>query len=282
MLDSILGAVGKVGGWFADREQSRHTNNMSKDLAQQNMAMQREFAQHGIQWRVEDAKRAGIHPIYALGGSGASFSPVSANFTGGTSAADSLGAAGQDIGRAFNATSTQSQRVNAFTAATQKLSLERAGLENEILRADLASKTGRLRQVAQPPMPAAKDPYLVPGQTQSGLVKSKPLDVAPGPANQPQSEGGAITDVGYARTKTGWTPVPSKDVKERIEDNFVQERLWDMRNNLLPSIGINTSPPPFKAPPGKAWYFDVPRQEYQLKDKETPWYRRGFDVRISE
>jgi len=40
-----------------------------------NEAAQREFAQQGLRWKVEDAKAAGLHPLYALGGSGAAFSP---------------------------------------------------------------------------------------------------------------------------------------------------------------------------------------------------------------
>lgn len=34
-------------------------------------AIQREFAQQGIRWKVEDAKAAGLHPLYALGGGSA-------------------------------------------------------------------------------------------------------------------------------------------------------------------------------------------------------------------
>lgn len=39
-------------------------------------ALQREFAQHGIRWRVEDAAAAGLHPLFALGGGGAAYSPT--------------------------------------------------------------------------------------------------------------------------------------------------------------------------------------------------------------
>lgn len=282
MLGSLIAAGASLAGGLLGKSSADAARESQENMAAQNIALQREFAQNGIQWKVEDAKKAGIHPIYALGGSTSSFSPVSSSFTADTSMPNALAAAGQDIGRAVNATRTQSDRVDAFTKATQTLGLERAQLENEILRTDLASKTGRLRQAATPPFPAAAQPYLIPGQTESGLTKSKPLEVTPGASQQPQSEGGAITDVGYARTKTGWAPVPSKDVKERIEDAFIPETLWSIRNNILPSVGANMSPPPFKAPPGKAWYYDVPRQEYQLKDANTPWYRRGFDVRHSE
>lgn len=274
MLDSILGAVGKVGDWFASRENARHTNNMTKDLAQENMALQREFAQNGIQWKVEDAKKAGIHPIYALGSAGASFSPVSGNFTSPTS---DLGAVGQDIGRAINSTRTESQRQDAFTQASQKLQLERGALENEVLRADLASKTGRMRATQNPPMAAAADPYLLPGQTQSGLTTPKALEVTPAPKNAPHSEGGAIVDAGWARTKTGWVPVPSKDVKERIEDNLPHELAHFMRNNILPMVPGAGTPPPFAPPKGYVWRYNPIKLEWQHQLDRTHYLKNAVD-----
>lgn len=38
-----------------------------KQINKENIAMQKEFAQNGIQWKVQDAKKAGIHPSVALG-----------------------------------------------------------------------------------------------------------------------------------------------------------------------------------------------------------------------
>lgn len=264
MLDSLLSAAGKVGDWFANRENARHSNNMTKDLAQQNMALQREFAQSGIQWRVEDAKKAGIHPIYALGSAGASFSPVSANFTTPASAGE-LSGVGQDIGRAIHSTSTESQRQNAFTRASQALALERGQLENEVLRQQLSSQNARLRSPGSPPMAAAADPYMLPGQTQSGLTTSEPLKVTPAPKNAPHSEGGAIVDVGWARTPTGWVPVPSKDVKERIEDNLPHELAHFYRNNIIPMVD-SSNPPPFKPAAGKRWVYHSGRLEWRQED----------------
>lgn len=40
-----------------------------------NIKAQREFAQNSISWKVEDAKRAGVHPLAALGASGYQASP---------------------------------------------------------------------------------------------------------------------------------------------------------------------------------------------------------------
>jgi hypothetical protein len=57
-----------LGGVMSDRS----TANQNA----QNVAYQKEFAQKGVQWKVEDAKKAGLHPLYALGANTTSFSPV--------------------------------------------------------------------------------------------------------------------------------------------------------------------------------------------------------------
>lgn len=284
MLGSVISAGANIIGGLINSSATKDANAQSAALAQQNMEMQKEFAQKGLRWKIDDAfSRADkVHPIYSLGSAGAAFAPVSANFAADTSIGSALSAAGQNIGRAVHSTATQAERVDAFTKAAQALSLEKGALENEHLRTQIASENARLRQAATPPFPSAA-PYLVPGQTQSGpateLIKSKPLELAPGVPGQPQSEGGAITDVGYARTGTGWAPVPSKDVKERIEDDFVQQMLHTMRNNVMPTFGYNFNPPPFKAPEGKEWHFHVPTQEYRLQPKGQGWWERGFTVR---
>lgn len=42
-------------------------NQATSQQNQANLQFQRQFAQHGISWKVADAKRAGIHPLAALG-----------------------------------------------------------------------------------------------------------------------------------------------------------------------------------------------------------------------
>lgn len=75
-FETVLPAVAGnlIQGLFADdsAEDQRHSVEMQQD---KNIALQREFAQHGIRWRVEDAKAAGVHPMYALGAGGAAFAP---------------------------------------------------------------------------------------------------------------------------------------------------------------------------------------------------------------
>jgi hypothetical protein len=57
-----LKIAGDILGGRKDRQSVRDTNSA-------NIAMQKEFAQQGIGWKVADAKKAGIHPLFALGAS---------------------------------------------------------------------------------------------------------------------------------------------------------------------------------------------------------------------
>lgn len=133
LLGPIVSGIGAAFDYFSGRQQQA-----------ENLNAQREFAQNGIKWRVDDANRAGIHPLYALGANPVSFSPT----TVGTNFAQ----VGQDISRAIDVTRSSSEKVDARLAGLQ---LERAGLENELLRSQIiGSKAALLRQNG-PPMPSA-------------------------------------------------------------------------------------------------------------------------------
>jgi len=62
-------------------------NKSAKKQAKQDYRRQKEFAQNTIQWKVADAKKAGLHPLYALGASG-SFTP--SNLAGGYGTGDAI------------------------------------------------------------------------------------------------------------------------------------------------------------------------------------------------
>lgn len=241
--------------------------------AEKNAAAQKEFAQHGVSWKVEDAKRAGVHPLYALGAQTHSFAPsyVGTDFQ----------SAGQDVSRAITATQDQAGRT-----AVGALALERAHLENDLLRAQIL-KT-RASAAVGPAMPSvAANPWLVDGQGDSAAAdprianlmfsgiphRSGVMDV---PLERTASdtagrEVGSIGDVGFARTKTGFAPVPSKDVAERIEDNLFSQLSWMIRNQLLPSYGFGERPPNTGGGPA-GWIYNPLVGEYQ------PAYRhpRGY------
>ena len=87
-LGSIIGGIADVftggsgigsaiGGYFDASSASNKKNDFAANAQGLNYAHQKEFAQNGIRWKVEDAKAAGIHPLFALGAQGATFSPIS-------------------------------------------------------------------------------------------------------------------------------------------------------------------------------------------------------------
>lgn len=153
----ISAGLNFIGGQMNRSSQDAY-NAQQYQLAQQNMAQQREFAQHGVQWKVEDAKAAGINPLAALGASTTSFSPVS---VGGEAPkpGDSFSGMGQDLQRAFKATSSAAMREESDNSELRKLQLEKASLENDVLRQEVnsrAMRNGRLNAQIGPPMPVAR------------------------------------------------------------------------------------------------------------------------------
>lgn len=139
-----IGAIGNViGGWMGQES--------AEDAARENARLQRQYAQHGIKWRVKDAIDAGIHPLYALGAQTHSFSPSS---VGSSSMGQGIAAAGQDLGRALGATMTTPEKLSAFEIARQALILEGGALDNQIKATQLA----RARQLmASPSFPSSEE-----------------------------------------------------------------------------------------------------------------------------
>lgn len=267
MLSELIGGGLKLLSGFMNQNAQENANATNQANWQTSMAYQDLVNKNQIQWKVADAKAAGLHPLAALGASTASGPASFVGANAETGLGDAVGSMGSDISRAINVSRTQKERLVAFENSARSLDLENKGLQNEVLRARLA----QINANNNPPAPG--DPYLVEGQTQSG-IKDKAMERAPGAEGAPHQEQGAITDTGYVRTPTGWAPTPSNDVKQRIEDNFVQERLWDIRNNLLPSMGRSMSPPRHvELPPNTHWRFNPFKQEYQI----VPDGASGFD-----
>lgn len=133
---ALVGAGASLLGGGVSQDQNRK-------LVHEQMDAQREFAQHGIRWKVEDAKAAGIHPLYALGASTTSFAPMSVQ--------DSLGpaisSAGQDISRAMRASATDEER-QAGEASQFMLEAERRSDARQ-LAANADARANRQLQLAE-------------------------------------------------------------------------------------------------------------------------------------
>lgn len=171
----------------------------------QSDALQEKFAKKAIRWKVADAKAAGIHPLYALGANTVSYSPSSVGDVG-----PALSDMGNSIERSVAATSTSGGRV------IDALALERAGLENDLLRAQIASvKVRTMAPHVGPAMPGMipeviKDPARLTGVNIGAAIKSNPMfSDAQSYEDRYGELGGSMlgilnipADLGYAFSKT--------------------------------------------------------------------------------
>lgn len=202
--------VGDVVKGVFGREAADAAKDANLAINDKNIAMQKEFAQHGIQWRVEDAIKAGVHPLAALGAQLHSFSPTAV----GVEPDDSLAQMGQDISRSVYSTMSGESRVQAKMDA---LRIERGELENMLLASQIAKLNGQVG----PPMPTGIQ------VNPSEITTSRPGDgsmelAPPAPAvKEFLNRDGSVTI---------W---PSADAKQAIEDSpYELEHMW--RNRVVP------------------------------------------------
>lgn len=277
---------------------SRETNIANQAINAQNIALQKEFAQSGVQWRTADARAAGIHPLAALGAQTVSFSPASighvpevgvggagyaeraAGIEGaGNAWARGVSQAGQDIASSLHATRSEQQRMQAVSKTVQDLSLQRMGLENALL----ASQVAKLNTVG-PPMQSLASRYLVDGQGQTALpdalVERIPLEVNKVDPHRQSNEPAAVGEVGFLRSSDGsYQPVRSADAATRMDDDDFGNLLWSVRNRILPWLdGSNRQNPPYPAPAGHVWQYSPVDGYWLVKNaSEEEYWKRVRD-----
>jgi len=127
----ILGAIGSLVG-----------AGLNFFGSQQDRELQKDAMTHSIRWKVNDAKAAGIHPLYALGAP--TFNPAPVGVGG---AGDSLASLGANLDDVLNKRKSDSQA--GASRVLENLTLERAGLENDLLRS-------QIRKINAPGLPPAQ------------------------------------------------------------------------------------------------------------------------------
>ncbi len=160
-VGSILGTAGDIVGGILGGNASEHNAQVDAaaalKAAELNLKYQKEFAQNGIRWRVDDAKKAGIHPLASLGAQITSFSPSFSMdaFAGDQRSTESplalgLKSMGQNIDRAKLAKQEQAERDldNAWKAAQ----IRRLEVDTALTQAQL-SKVAVENQQLPAPMP---------------------------------------------------------------------------------------------------------------------------------
>lgn len=196
MLSALAGLAGNLVGGLLGKSNADKANKVAAkqnaqqlELADRNIALQQQFAKEGIRWKVEDAKRAGIHPLYALGANTVSYSPVSVGsvpHTVDTSLPNAFANMGQDLGRAIDSTRTTPEKI--FARQLTSLQLEGLQLDNDIKRATYASSIARLAQEARPSFPGAVGQDTVPTNAPALTFFGRPWKTSPYVSNAEDGE----------------------------------------------------------------------------------------------
>lgn len=239
-VGNIIGSERAAWQERRDFQDSREDASRAAELAYER---QKEFAQMGIQWRTEDAKKAGLHPVFALGGGGAAFSPSVAVAGGGSYDAPSFGAMGQDVSRAAKATMTPEQRaLHDMQVALLQSQINRNNADANLSDARALAEAGQ----QGPGMPVT-DPnlYAIPGQNPGGARPGSGANVVKLDPSEAESYATGRPDVAAARNPFmaefvgpgGIVRLPSKRATEALEsvsESLIQQYLWlrlNMREN---------------------------------------------------
>lgn len=241
---AIIPAVASLAGTAIGGIMSSNTASANRDaqfaMNESNIAMQREFAQHGIRWKVADAQAAGVHPLFAMGASTPTFSPsqfMPVDDNTGEIVARGLSSAGQDIGRAVAAGQTKTERNNGITSA---LALERQQLENDLLRSQIVRNLGQVG----PGFPRGGSGPLA-GMTNDvaspalGPAKMEPTEVgtaAPGSPGLASGPYNPMVRFAVSPDGKGFQSFPAKGLYSDEEITSPMFLDWYVRNRLLPNV----------------------------------------------
>lgn len=169
MLGPLISAGANLVGGFIGQENAEDERHRQNTVYWQNVQREENARAHAIRTRVEDARESGIHPLYALGASVPTYSPVSIGGVSGNPMGAALAAAGQDVSRALMAGESPKGRLGAASEAMQVLQVENAQLQNELLKSQIAKMNAQLG----PATPS------VPGGAEIELKEGKQDDVTP-------------------------------------------------------------------------------------------------------
>lgn len=214
-------ATDRAENWQGHMAAVTHDRNLA--MLREQMAKQEEFAKYGLQWKVADAKAAGLHPLFGLGG-GASYSPVNAMSDAGsmgsasgpagtgmgmpglpaTETSNPLRDVGQDLSRAIMATQTERERQEDQISDIQKRYMEsQINLNN--------ARASELQRSAMNAQIGPSFPDVNKGQ-RVGAVEVKPAENISHAPGSPSSEAGYNPQTKVVDTPHSIYAHPSKEL----------------------------------------------------------------------
>lgn len=248
MLGALIGAGSSIIGGL-----------MGQSNANKQMALQKQFAKNAIQWKAADAEKAGISKLYAMGANTTSYAPVSVGGTLGPGISE----AGQNIGRAIDATASPAGRAGVLATELAQAQLEGVRADNDLKRAELLSKSVLRSQPGTGPAVLDSEtlPH-IPGQGNSAVKYENKIAPA---GYVPQKSFGVSPEIDMYRSKHGYSPEVPQQLGESQESQPLSAAQWFIRNKLMPGIDDAYKTFPYPAPEGHYWQFNPMFGEYMLK-----------------
>lgn len=233
---SLLGGFGELAGAglsFLGGQQAMGANQaqnaFANQMAQQQLAFEESAAHQGIQWRVADAKAAGVSPLVALGAP--TFNPGGVSVGGGSQdnpyagAGQAVAQMGQDLSRAAMVAQTEktrSETLKAVADARNNSALAQSEVEKNQAAAALARKQAEI--MGNPPMPSAV-PDRRPLQGQGNVTSTVEGDVGKTTV--------APNYLWRRMDETHWQKVPPASLESSASVFNPEYLLWLARNRLL-------------------------------------------------
>lgn len=213
MIGPLIAAGASLAGGYMAKQSQDDANDIARQNAANNIQLQKEFAENAIKWKVDDATRAGIHPLYALGASTTSFSPVSVGVSGANPLASAISDAGSHIGRGVSAATAEPTKVAAALGnqaiISGDLDIENKRLNNQLLRS-------RLVQQSQPGS-APAPPLTFPGDYTPGKIGHLGTGEFTHPEDKPEKNPPLMANNKRWLTSPEWSPM--KAFEDRYGDD---------------------------------------------------------------
>lgn len=232
-------------------------------------------ATDGLKLTVYGAQQAGIHPLYAMG-----YQPHTLPWmaAGDNRVGNAVAAAAGGLADIYERTQTAKEQaaMNEYNKLLMDQNLRKGELEIQ----QMANAVAKQQKELNPPLPTPSDRYMLEGQANSGLVVDQPLARTSAAPERASQEAGAVTDLGFTRTETGFAPVYSNDAKQRLEDDTFGMLAWNLRNRLYPTFQLFRNPPPIPLRDGLKWRYNPVLQEYQPQRRNS--YGIWVTVPLSE
>lgn len=192
--DSVVEAAINIAGGIGDKVYDHNASMREYDR-------QKEFARSSLQWKVSDARAAGLHPLAAIG---ASTTPYKPQFVSGS---DTFSQMGQSLGRI----ATENTRI-------EKLRTENQDLQNQILEE-------QLRRLKAAPMEGQGNVVPVRDQGNYTAAREGRVQIIPkqiiDQGDEAGKEPGVIQEEQWARTADGGLkPVISQAISEPAESDW--------------------------------------------------------------